>query len=151
MVDPKREREENINEFDRVFDAAVESGKAGGSIEDVYDYSEHVTRLGIEIAKWFSEAERDRRDVEQRWLKDLRQYRGEYDPDIKAKMHPKRSKAFLSITRTKTKTLSARETDLLFPSNGEKNWAITPTPIPELNPEVIQNIMIQYGDTIIFF
>ena len=93
MVDPKREREENINEFDRVFDAAVESGKAGGSIEDVYDYSEHVTRLGIEIAKWFSEAERDRRDVEQRWLKDLRQYRGEYDPDIKAKMHPKRSKA----------------------------------------------------------
>ncbi|MCK4794862.1 MAG: hypothetical protein KAV87_64630 [Desulfobacteraceae bacterium] len=144
MIDPKQEREENINEFERVFNAAVEAGKVGGSIDAVYDYSEHVTQLGIEIQKWFSEAERDRRDVEQRWLKDLRQYRGEYDPEIKAKMHPKRSKAFLSITRTKTKTLSARETDLLFPANGEKNWSITPTPIPELNPEIIQNIMLQY-------
>jgi hypothetical protein len=144
MIDPKQEREDNVKEFDRVFQAAVESGKAGGSVDAVYDYSEHITRLGIEISKWFSEAERDRRDTEQRWLKDLRQYRGEYDPDVKARMHPKRSKAFLSITRTKTKTLSARETDLLFPSNGEKNWAIIPTPIPELNPEVIQNIMLQY-------
>ena len=144
MVDPKQEREENIAEFDRVFQAAVESGKVGGSVNSVYDYSEHVTRLGVEITKWFSEAERDRQDVEQRWVRDLRQMRGEYDPEIRAKMHPKRSKAFLSITRTKTKTLSARETDLLFPSNGEKNWAIIPTPIPELNPEIIQNIMLQY-------
>ena len=144
MLNPKQEREENIKEFERVFNAAVESGKVGGSVDAVYDYSKHITRLGVELNTWFSEAERDRRDVEQRWLRDLRQYRGEYDPEIKAKMHPKRSKAFLSITRTKTKTLSARETDLLFPANGEKNWSIVPTPIPELNPEIIQNIMLQY-------
>jgi len=140
------EREENVKEFEKVFQAAVDSGKAGGQVEEVYEYSKHITPLGNEITKWFAEAERDRRDVEQRWLRDLRQYRGEYDPEVKAKMHPKRSKAFLSLTRTKTKTLSARETDLLFPANGDKNWSVSPTPIPELNPEIIQKIALQYQE-----
>lgn len=143
-TDARAERDGTIEEFERVFAAASQSEDTGGTPEAVYTYAQWITPLGDELGKMFEEAERDRRDVEQRWLKDLRQYRGEYDPEIKARMHPKRSKAFLSITRTKTRTLSSRQTDLLFPANGEKNWNITPTPIPELNPEVIQNIMLQY-------
>ena len=140
------EREEKTEEFNQIFTAAMESGKAGGSVEEVFEYTKYRSPLGDELLKLFEEAERDRRDVEQRWLKDLRQYRGEYDPEVKARMHPKRSKAFLSVTRTKTKTLSSRQTDLLFPANGDKNWAISPTPIPELNPQIIQNIMVQYQE-----
>jgi hypothetical protein len=52
----------------------------------------------------------------------------------------------LSLTRTKTKTVSARTTDLLFPANGEKNWSISPSPIPELLPHVIESIALQYQE-----
>ncbi|NIV16127.1 MAG: hypothetical protein GWN62_34180, partial [Aliifodinibius sp.] len=54
--------------------------------------------------------------------------------------------AFLSLTRTKVKTVSARETDLLFPANGDKNWGIRPTPVPELNPAIIESISLQYQE-----
>jgi hypothetical protein len=37
-------------------------------------------------------------------------------------------------------------TDLLFPANGDKNWGIGPTAIPELNPEIIQSIALQYQE-----
>ncbi|NIT58628.1 MAG: hypothetical protein GWN00_21095, partial [Aliifodinibius sp.] len=109
-------------------------------------YDEFITPLGEHINGLFTEYERDRRLVEERWIKDLRQYRGEYDPKTRKKLHPKRSKAFLSLTRTKVKTVSARETDLLFPANGDKNWGIRPTPVPELNPAIIESISLQYQE-----
>lgn len=41
----------------------------------------------------------------------MRQYRGEYDADVISKLHPKRSKAFLSLTRSKTKTITCTAAD----------------------------------------
>jgi len=99
--------------------------------------------LGQKLNGMFTTAEGNRSLIEERWLKDLRQCRGEYDPEVLAKLHPKRSKAFLSFTRSKVKTVTSRMTDLLFPANGAKNWSVTPTPIPELTPEVQESIMMQ--------
>ena len=137
-----QKRSEAQQTFDKVFDEAMI--KDNEPEKEAPDYADDISPLATRLSQTFEEYERDRRLTEERWLADLRQFRGEYAPEVKSKMHPKRSKAFLSLTRTKVKTISARETDLLFPANGDKNWSIKPSPIPELNPTVIQDIMAQY-------
>jgi len=83
----------------------------------------------------FHQAESDRRTTELRWLQDLRQYKGKYDPDVEALMDPSRSKAFVRKTRVKVKTVDSRVFDLLFPASADRNWSIEATPIPTVAPE----------------
>ena len=103
--------------------------------------AEGTDALATKIRDRFKSAEIARREVEQRWLKDLRQYRGQYDPEVLQRIHPNRSKAFIRITRTKVKTVDSRLVDLLFPANGDSNWSIKPTVIPELSPENMRAIL----------
>jgi hypothetical protein len=98
--------------------------------------------LAIKVRERFKEAESSRKEVEQRWLKDLRQYRGQYDPDVLSRIHPNRSKAFIRITRNKVKTVDSRLVDLLFPANGDSNWSIKPTTFPQLSPDHLKQIMM---------
>jgi hypothetical protein len=97
--------------------------------------------LAVKIRERFKEAESSRREIEQRWLKDLRQYRGQYDPEVLSRIHTNRSKAFIRITRNKVKTVDSRLVDLLFPANGDSNWSIKPTTIPQLSPDHLRQIM----------
>lgn len=96
--------------------------------------------LGVRLQELFQEAEAGRRAVESRWLGDLRRYKGIYDPEVMARLHPLRSKAFLRLTRTKVRAADARLMDLLFPGTGERNWAIEPTPVPEMPAETMRAI-----------
>lgn len=73
-----------------------------------------------------------RKDVEQRWLDDLRQYHGKYDDKKKADIvKAGGSVEFVNITRSKTNTFAARVADMLLPTD-DKNWGLQPTPVPEL-------------------
>jgi len=92
-----------------------------------------VDSLGPVLLAEFARAEIDRQQTEQRWLQDLRQYRGVYDPEVEARIGPNRSKAFVRSTRVKVKTVDARVTDLLFPANSDRNWSAEPTPVPSLD------------------
>lgn len=91
--------------------------------------------LGPELLGEFSQAEAARRQTEERWLQDLRQFRGVYDPDVLAKIGENRSRAFVRKTRVKVKTANSRVEDLLFPSGNEKNWEIDSTPVPSVAQE----------------
>jgi len=91
--------------------------------------------LGSTLIGEFGKAENDRRLTEQRWLQDLRQYRGQYDPEVLAKIGPTRSKAFVRKTRVKVKTTDSRVVDLLFPAGTNKNWSIDSTPKPSVSDE----------------
>jgi hypothetical protein len=91
--------------------------------------------LGVELLAEFARAELDRRLTEERWLQDLRQYRGRYDPDVLAAIGPNRSKAFVRKTRVKVKTVDSRVADLLFPAGAEKNWEVDSTPVPSVSRE----------------
>lgn len=142
MPDKDGQIKEYEAQFNKIVDAA---GKDDKSYLDA-DLSPFETPLGKSLRSEFERVMGTRRMSEQKWLKDLRQYRGEYDPEVKSKMHPKRSKAFLSLTRTKVKTITARQTDLLFPANGNKNWGILPSPIPELDATIVQSIALQYQE-----
>jgi hypothetical protein len=99
-----------------------------------------LASLGSVWLAEFSQAEQDRRTTEERWLQDLRQYRGKYDPDVEAAMDVNRSKAFVRKTRVKVKTVDSRVFDLLFPANADRNWSIEPTPVPTVAPELEERI-----------
>lgn len=92
---------------------------------------ELLQMLGQQLMRRAEEQVRKRYEIEQRWMQDLRQYHGKYDPDVEAKMEATDSKIFANLTRAKTTTAEARLADMLFPSD-DKNWGIQPTPVPEL-------------------
>lgn len=77
---------------------------------------------------------------EQEWLKDLRQYLGEYDPELKKRLDPNRSQANIRNTRSKVRSLDARMMDMLFPAGGDKNWAIRPTPMPNMVEQAVKMV-----------
>lgn len=105
------------------------------SADAVPHVASSFTTLGVTLLAEFSQAENERRMTEQRWLQDLRQYRGQYDPEVLAKIGPNRSKSFVRKTRVKVKTVNARCMDLLFPANTSRNWNMQPTPKPTVAPE----------------
>jgi Ca2+-binding EF-hand superfamily protein len=80
---------------------------------------------------------------ERRFIRALRQYRGQYDPEILSNIHPNRSKAFIRLTRTKVKTYDARMMDIKFPANDDKDWNLQPTPVPDLSPDVLRQFAEQ--------
>lgn len=102
--------------------------------------------LAAILCKEFEQSEKERRAYEDRWLRDLRQYKGQYDDSTLNRLGDKRSKAFVKYTRKKCKSVLAKLLDLLFPANGDKNWSIESTPVPEnplakaLNPSVRQQM-----------
>lgn len=112
-----------------------------------------MSDLGMLIKRNFDEVAGKRANYEDNWLSDLRQYKGIYDPEVKAKFDKNRSRSFIRETRTKVRTLDARLLDLLFPANGEKNWGIEVTPNPSIPSSIeefliknITGILIQSGE-----
>ncbi len=78
--------------------------------------------------------------IEERWLEDLRQYHGRYDPATEATLNEnKKSRLYVNMTRPKTHAWEAKLSDMLFPTDGTKNWGIRPTPVPELQQAISQD------------
>jgi hypothetical protein len=94
--------------------------------------AEKLQGLGNRLHAQAHDNAKKRNDVENRWLEDLRQYNGKYDPaDEAALAAATGSKLFVNLTRNKTNAFVARVTDILFPTD-DRNWAIKPTPVPLL-------------------
>lgn len=87
--------------------------------------------LGAKLSGQFDMAKSQRQMVEQRWLEDLRQYRGGYSPAVEARLN--RSKTFVRITRTKVKSATARLMDMVFPAGNNDSWSISPSPVPDID------------------
>jgi len=148
ILDKKEQNELDDQEYSRNFFKAIREDRTDDQEAEkkpdvTYLYDDYVTPLGTKLRDDFESAERDRSDIEDRWLNDLRQYKAQYSPEELARMHPKRSKAYMSITRTKVKTVSARQLDILFPANEGKNWGINPTPVPDLAPEAHEQMIAE--------
>lgn len=114
---------------------ADERGDAGGPrLESISD-NQMRDRIGKIIGELESEAQKrvnDRVLVEQRWLRNLRQYHGEYEPELQRRLEKsEQSRLFVNLTRAKTDAMSAKLSDLLLPTD-DRNWGIKPTPVPEL-------------------
>lgn len=128
------------NQIQKVIEKA--SDKVSGSDKKFWNSASDTDKMAKVIRDRFFEAENARREVEQRWLKDLRQYRGQYDPEILSRIGKNRSKAYIRITRNKVKTVDSRLIDLLLPANNEQNWSIKPTVLPQLDAGTMENIVM---------
>ena len=76
--------------------------------------------------------------VERRWLDDLRQFEGrDQDGIVSSLRRDNRSTAVVNVTRAKCNTFESKLFDMLFPTD-DKNWAVDPTPVPEMDMEAQQ-------------
>lgn len=100
--------------------------------------------FGDRMLKTFEQYKKDRRHVEEQLLRNLRQYRGIYDPEVEKGIKPDQSKAYPKITRQKVIGTVARLMEMLFPET-EKNWGIEPTSCPDLSTEDLQSLLTQIG------
>lgn len=101
------------------------------------------TSLGSKLRTQFTRVRGERIEVEDRWLRDLRQYKGVYDPEEVARMDIKRSRTFTRLTRIKVKSADSRLMDLIFPAGSEDNWHIEPTPNPDMQLDPMAVVQMQ--------
>lgn len=94
--------------------------------------AERLQLFGERLDKLFREQVGAKSLLEQRWLKDIRQYSGEYEDDVLANIKAAGgSEAFVNFTRVKCNSTESRLAEMLLPTD-DRNWSIEPTPIPEL-------------------
>ena len=116
-------------EFDEAEDEVVEKESDGTQAQSMQS-------LGSRLAGTFQEYKDARKETENEWLKDLRQYQGIYEPDVLARLNAasgSRSKVFVGLTRTKVMAAYSRIIDLLF-QHGDIFFSVDPTPIPQIDP-----------------
>jgi hypothetical protein len=94
--------------------------------------------MGIQLRNTFDVYKKNRYEVEQQWLRNLRQTKGHYDPEIERKFRTNGSRAYPRATRVKAIGTVARIMEMMFPQS-EKNWAISATKVPNLPEEDVNN------------
>lgn len=102
--------------------------------------AEKMRKLGVKMYGQFEQYKKDRRETEQQWLRNLRQVKGMYDPEIADRIPADQSSAYPKVTRTKVIGTVARLMEMLFPQT-EKNWAIAPSPLPTLSEGDLQVVL----------
>lgn len=98
--------------------------------------------LGSSLDAEFNDVKNRRRSKEEDWLKNLRTFKGQYDPEVLARMDPGQSRIFVRLPKIKVRTVLAKIMDLLFPMSGQLNWGLKPSPVADLPPHV-KNAVIQ--------
>lgn len=80
--------------------------------------------------------------MEEQWTKNLRQYLGEYDGNVK--IDEGRSRAYPRITRVKVVSMVSRLMALLFPTS-ESNWALQASPSPQLDEAQLTEVLQKWA------
>ena len=108
----------------------VEEEEVSDGVQD-----QSIQSLGSRLSARFSEYKDARKETENEWLKDLRQYNGQYEPEVLARLNEAgaRSKVFVGLTRTKVMAAYSRIIDLLF-QHGDIFFSLQPTPVADLDP-----------------
>lgn len=106
--------------------------------------------MGDKLSSLFAQYVSDRRIAELRWMRNLRQYLGQYDPEIERELSPNRSHAYPRITRVKCISVLSRVMNLMFPGN-ERNWELKASPSPDIDPadvmQALQAVMQRKQET----
>ena len=111
---------------------------------------QELNSLGGRLGRIFQEYKDARKETENEWLKDLRQYNGIYEPSVLAALNDAgaRSKVFVGLTRTKVMAAYSRIVDLLF-QQGDLFFSVTPTPIAQLDPMKAMELRAQATQEIV--
>jgi len=132
-----------------------------------------LINIGNRLSTLFREYKEARTETEDEWIEDLRQFSGQYSPEILARLNSDagtRSTVFVGLTRTKVMAAYSRIVDLLF-QQSDAFFSIKPTPRPKISeikrtkmqqnlvqnmmalaqgqpPEVIQQVFLENEDKI---
>lgn len=103
--------------------------------------SDVLRKVGLKLKGRYEQYKKDRRHAETEWLKNLRQYNGEYDPEVR--IPEDKSRAYPRITRMKVMGMVAKLMSLLFPE-GEDNWSVASSEKPAVDTETLQFLVGQW-------
>lgn len=103
-----------------------------------------MVKLAATLRARYTEYDKARSSAEQQWLKNVRQYIGEYDSNILSALKPEQSRAYPKITRVKVLSIVARLHALLFPA-GEKNWSVESSPQPMLPSDKLAEVLLKWA------
>jgi hypothetical protein len=92
--------------------------------------------LGQDLKRTFDQFASDRRQTEIKWVRNLRQYLGIYDPEVDERLAKDRSRAYPRVTRVKCISVLSRLMNLMYPGN-EKNWELSASPSAEMDPQEV--------------
>ena len=102
------------------------------ALEDVTEASNeklYVSRLVDIVNERFTKAETSRRQYEEQWLRNYKNYRGVYSESVKF-TEAEKSRVFIKGTKTKVLAAYGQITDVLF-SAGRFPLSVDPTVLPE--------------------
>jgi len=104
--------------------------------------ADDLKALGNKLSSLFTQYVSDRRVAELKWMRNLRQYLGQYDPEIERDLSVNRSRAYPRITRVKCISVLSRVMNLMFPGN-ERNWELKASPSPDMEPGEVMQVLQQ--------
>lgn len=102
---------------------------------------DQLLQLGQTLDKMFGQYASDRKLTELKWLRNLRQYLGVYDPEIERQLGVNRSKAYPRVTRVKCISVLSRIMNLMFPGN-ERNWQLNASPSADMSPDDVKQAVM---------
>ncbi len=104
-----------------------------------------ITALAGHIRRWWTTNKQAHQDVEARIRKSKLAKKGKYSPeDLEKIRKTKGSEVYINITGIKCWAAESWLYDIMLPP-GERPWAASPTPVPELPPDVVQKIEQEIG------
>lgn len=92
--------------------------------------------------QWTAARQAKEMTAEQKMLKSIRQRRGEYDPDKLAVLSEQNSTViYMQLTSNKCRAAASWIRDVLVTTAEDKPWTIEPSPVADMPPNLIQEIM----------
>jgi hypothetical protein len=101
-----------------------------------------VQGLAAQIRRHWMRAKTLKEPFEHEMLSALRAKRGEYDPDKLAKIRAKGgSEIYMMLFATKARQFKALIADVLIGSGQDKPWTVKPSPVPDLPPMIVAELL----------
>ena len=102
-----------------------------------------VQNLAAHIKKaWYYARTAKEYTVEIKMLKNVRARRGEYDPEKIAQLREQGSSLiYMMLTSNKCRAASSWLRDVLMTTASDKPWTIKPGPVPDMPPDVMNEVM----------
>lgn len=91
--------------------------------------------------RWEVMRDHHRENIEDRLIQCVRARNMEYEPEKLAEIREQGgSEIFMGIVSTKCRTATAWLRDTLLGTGADKPWSVSPTPVPDVPPDIVQNL-----------
>lgn len=130
MPENNRNREGNDN-------SSVTGAFGTGSVEsEQATLSTTTDLLGTMLSNKWKAWSNSRTEQEDRWLKNIRQFKSIYEPWIALRIGTDKSRIYLQITKKKVLESYAHQINTFFPGSGIEHWSIKSTPTLEVENQI---------------